>query len=52
LLLREPGFTSAARIAAAINEQYTNCALAMDSTSVKVNLPEGAELQPVDFIAG
>jgi flagellar P-ring protein FlgI len=51
LLLREPGFTSAARIAAAINEQYTNCALAMDSTSVKVNLPEGAELQPVDFIA-
>ena len=51
LLLREPSFTSAARMAAAINEVFTNAAQAVDSTSVRVRLPEGAELAPVDFIA-
>ena len=51
LLLREPGFTSAARMAAAINESFTNCAHAMDSTSVRVRIPEGAESSPVDFLS-
>lgn len=51
LLLREPGFTSASRLAQAINDNFTNCAHAVDSTSVQVRLPQGAETSPVDFIA-
>lgn len=50
-LLREPSFTSAARISAAINEVFTNSAHAMDATSVRVELPPGAENLAVDFIA-
>ena len=51
LLLREPGFTSAARLAAAINSTFTNAAHAVDSTSVRVQIPEGMEISTVDFIA-
>ncbi len=51
LLLRDPDFTSAARLAAAVNEVFTNSAHAVDSTTVRVQLPEGAESSPVDFIA-
>ena len=51
LLLREPSFTSAARLADAINVVFTNTAHALDSTSVRVALPEGTQEQPVDFIA-
>jgi flagellar P-ring protein precursor FlgI len=51
LLLREPDFTSSARMAVAINEQFTNCAQAMDSTTVRVRIPSGLEASPVDFIA-
>ena len=51
LLLREPGFTSAARVETAINEAFTNSAHALDSTSVRVRIPEGAESSPVDFVA-
>jgi flagellar P-ring protein precursor FlgI len=51
LLLREPDFTSAARLAAAINETFPDSAEALDSTSVRVKLPEGAEAAPVEFIA-
>jgi flagellar P-ring protein FlgI len=51
LLLREPGFTSAARLAAAVNDVFTNSAHAVDATSVQVRMPEGAEVSPVDFIA-
>ena len=51
LLLREPGFTSAALLAEAINQSFTNSAQAMDSTSVRVRIPLGAEQRPVDFIA-
>jgi flagellar P-ring protein precursor FlgI len=51
LLLREPGYTTAARMAAAINLQFPDSAHAVDSTSIKVHLPEGAENQVVDFIA-
>ncbi len=36
LLLREPGFTSAALMAGAINNVFTNSAHAVDSTSVRV----------------
>ena len=51
LLLREPSFTTAARMAAAINEKFTNAARSVDSTSVLVHLPDGVESMPVDFIA-
>jgi flagellar P-ring protein precursor FlgI len=51
LLLREPDFTSSARLAAAINQTFTNSAHAVDSTTVRVRLPDGLESAPVDFIA-
>jgi len=51
LLLRDPDFTSAARLAAAVNGVFTNSAHAVDSTTVRVQLPEGAQSSPVDFIA-
>lgn len=51
LLLRESSFTTAARLAEAINQAFTNAARAVDSTSVLVHIPEGGEKFPVDFIA-
>ncbi|MGO8765748.1 MAG: flagellar basal body P-ring protein FlgI [Limisphaerales bacterium] len=51
LLLNDPDFTSAARVAAAVNNVFTNCAHAVDSTSVRVNIPPSAEASLVDFIA-
>jgi flagellar P-ring protein precursor FlgI len=51
LLLREPDFTSAARMAAAINEKYANSSVALDSTTVRVRVPEELEGSPVDFIS-
>jgi flagellar P-ring protein precursor FlgI len=51
LLLREPDFTSAARVAAAVNEVFTNSAEAVDSTSVRIRVPAGHETAPVDFIS-
>jgi flagellar P-ring protein precursor FlgI len=51
LLLREPSFTTASRMAAAINNAFTNSAHAEDSTTVKVCIPAGDGNFPVDFIA-
>jgi flagellar P-ring protein precursor FlgI len=51
LLLREPDFTSAARLAQAINEQFTNSCQALDSTTVRVQVPEAWRGSPIDFIA-
>lgn len=51
LLLREPDFTSAARLSAAINAKFPNAAQAVDSTSVRVKLPDAAQGLPVEFIA-
>lgn len=51
LLLRQPDFTSAARIAAAINQKFTNCAQAIDMCTVKLNMPDWAIDNPIDFIA-
>ncbi len=51
LLLREPDFTSAARLSAAINEKFTNSSQAIDSTTVRVRVPEELEVSPVEFIA-
>ncbi len=51
LLLRQPDFTSAARVAAAINATFTNAAHAIDMSTVRVSMPRGTESVPVDFIA-
>lgn len=51
LLLRDPGYTTAARLAAAVNEKFPDSAQALDATSVKVRIPSGAESRVVDFIA-
>lgn len=51
LLLREPDFTSSARMAAAINEVFKDSAQAVDSTMVRVRMPQAVEGFPVDFIA-
>lgn len=51
LLLREPDFTSASRLAAKVNESFPSSATALDSTTVRVQVPAGHEATPVDFIA-
>lgn len=50
-LLREPGFTTAARMATAINEKFPGSAHALDATSIRVQLPENGADQVVDFLA-
>jgi flagellar P-ring protein FlgI len=51
LLLREPDFTSASRVAAAINERFLQSAQALDATSVRVRIPEVFQSSTVDFVA-
>jgi flagellar P-ring protein precursor FlgI len=51
LMLREPDFTSSARLAAAVNNAFPASAMAVDSTTVRVRVPDGNEASPVDFIA-
>jgi flagellar P-ring protein precursor FlgI len=51
LLLRDPSFNSASRMAAAINEVFTNSAHAVDSSTVQVEMPSGTAGAPVDFVA-
>ncbi len=51
LLLREPDFTSAARMALAINALFPSSANALDSTTVRVRVPDGLDDSAVDFIA-
>lgn len=50
-LLREPDFTSSARLATAINERFTNSCEAVDSTTVRVRIPAGLQNSVVDFVA-
>jgi flagellar P-ring protein precursor FlgI len=51
LILRDPDFTSAARLATAINETFPGLASAVDNMSVRVRLPEGMTNSPVEFIS-
>jgi flagellar P-ring protein precursor FlgI len=51
LVLREPDFTSSARLAAAINQQYPESASPLDATTIKVQQPPGLQDSAVDFIA-
>jgi flagellar P-ring protein precursor FlgI len=51
LLLHNPDFTSAARMADAINEKFANSAHAIDAATVKVSLPEEYHGHDVSFLA-
>ena len=51
LMLREPDFTSSARLATAVNLMFTNSSAAVDSTTVRVKIPEGMQDSVVDFVA-
>ena len=51
LLLREPDFTSAARVAATINEKFPGLADALDSMTIRVKVPPNLEGTAVDFVA-
>jgi flagellar P-ring protein precursor FlgI len=51
LILREPDFTTAARLAEALNHKFTNSAVALDSTSVRIRMPEEFDSTPVDFVS-
>ncbi|MBK7997238.1 MAG: flagellar basal body P-ring protein FlgI [Verrucomicrobia bacterium] len=51
LLLREPDFTSSARLATAINKVFTNSSESVDSTTVRVKIPDGLQSSVVDFVA-
>jgi flagellar P-ring protein precursor FlgI len=51
LLLREPDFTSSARLAEAINAKFPGSSQPVDSTTVRVAVPPGHERSPVDFIS-
>jgi flagellar P-ring protein precursor FlgI len=51
LVLRNPDFTSASRMAAAVNEKFHASSLAVDSTTVRVGLPHDWAGSTVDFIS-
>jgi flagellar P-ring protein precursor FlgI len=51
LLLRNPDFTSASRMAAALNAKFPASSVAVDSTTVRVGLPVAWAGLPVDFIS-
>jgi flagellar P-ring protein precursor FlgI len=51
LLLREPDFTSAARMSEAINKIFPESSLAVDPTTIRVKVPEGLNHATVDFLA-
>ena len=51
LLLREPDFTSSARMAEAINGKFPGSSKSIDSTTVRVSLPPGRDEDLVTFIA-
>ena len=51
LMLREPDFTTSARLATAVNQMFTNSSASIDSTTVRVKIPEGLQDSVVDFLA-
>jgi flagellar P-ring protein FlgI len=51
LLLRNPDFTSASRVAAALNAKFPLSSVAVDSTTVRVGLPTAWTGSAVDFIS-
>lgn len=51
LLLREPSFGAASRLAESVNQAFAGSASATDTTTVRVRLPAALTNSPVDFIA-
>jgi flagellar P-ring protein precursor FlgI len=51
LILREPDFTSASRVASALNDKFTNSSLALDDTTIRVMMPSEFSAMPVNFIS-
>ncbi|MBX3196723.1 MAG: flagellar basal body P-ring protein FlgI [Labilithrix sp.] len=51
LELRNPGFTVASRIAEAVNQKFPGTASALDGGVVKVKVPPGFEMKPVELMA-
>ncbi len=51
LVLRERDFSTAARMAEAINVKYSGSSHAMDGTTVRVKIPDTYQTLPVAFIA-
>lgn len=51
LELRTPGFTVASRIAEAVNQKFPGSASALDGGVVKVKVPAGYEMKPVELMA-
>lgn len=51
LLLLNPDYTSAARMAEVINQNYPDAALAADASTVRVRVPVMFDRREVDFIA-
>jgi flagellar P-ring protein FlgI len=51
LMLRNPDFTSASRMAAVLNAKFPASSVAVDSTTVRVALPATWTASPVDFIS-
>lgn len=51
LLLKEPDFTSIARLAEAINQAYTNSCESIDLTTVRVKIPKEYAHRPIDFLS-
>jgi flagellar P-ring protein precursor FlgI len=51
LILRESDFTTAARLAMALNVKFTNSSLAIDSSTVQVRVPDEFESTPINFVS-
>jgi flagellar P-ring protein precursor FlgI len=51
LLLKEPDFTSIARLTEAINAAFTNSCESIDSTTVRVKIPKEYLSHPIDFLS-
>lgn len=51
ILLLQPDFTTASKMAAAINQEFLGSSHALDSTTVRVQIPEELRSSPVDFVA-
>ena len=50
-ILKEADFTSVSRLSEAINQAFTNSCESLDSTTVRVKIPESYRSHPVEFIA-
>jgi flagellar P-ring protein precursor FlgI len=51
LVLRDPDFTSAARMAAVVNDKFADSSIALDATTVRVGVPADWGGSTIDFIS-